>query len=349
MERLGDDELICIFDKIDNHEDRKSFYQVSKNWLKVACIRLRELDISFPGILDDILPASPYIVKFTCLKPLSNTYLNLLAHSCPKLQYLNLEQDLDPEKEDCEAGHGVEHDDEVDLTERLLVRDVRFDSIVRSCKNLTYLDLGGCLSVTDESLKSLGASKSITKLILTGCMITDLGLEYLANGDLKNCLESLHLDECDRVSDVGFSHLKQMVILYHLVLSNCGVLNTDSGTLAISQIPNINTLHLLSSTNVTDISLSNIASTCKKLKFIYLLGCEAITGEGLRCFAHHPTLHCIKLYSCDNISWEDVELVVSTCPSLTIVGLSRRLKTPMPETGREAFNFGDKWCWIDWD
>jgi hypothetical protein len=166
--------------------------------------------------------------------------------------------DVDPKK-DCEAGHGVEYDDEVDLTERLLIRDVRFDSIVRSCKNLKTLDLGGCLSVTDESLKSLGASKSITQLILTGCMITDLGLEYLANGDLKNCLKSLFLDECDRISDVGFSYLKQMVILHHLVLSNCGVLNIDSGTLAISQIPNINTLHLLWSTNITDISLSHIA------------------------------------------------------------------------------------------
>ncbi|GKA07746.1 leucine-rich repeat, cysteine-containing subtype protein [Tanacetum coccineum] len=151
MDRIGDDELISIFDKIDNHDDKKSFYQVSRNWLKVACMRLRELDISFPGILEDILPASPNIVVFTCCKPLSSTYMNLLACSCPKLQHLILEQDLDSETEDCESGH------DFDLIEKLHVGDGGFGLIVGSCKDLTYLDLGGCLSVTDESLKSLVA------------------------------------------------------------------------------------------------------------------------------------------------------------------------------------------------
>ncbi|GJX02793.1 gypsy type transposase [Tanacetum coccineum] len=67
-----------------------------------------------------------------------------------------------------------------------------------------------------------------------------MGLEYMAKGGLKNNLMSLSLDECDKISDIGICHLKQMVNLTHLSLSKCGVNITDSGILTLSQIiPNI--------------------------------------------------------------------------------------------------------------
>ncbi|GJZ64612.1 leucine-rich repeat, cysteine-containing subtype protein, partial [Tanacetum coccineum] len=52
---------------------------------------------------------------------------------------------------------------------------------------------------------------------------------------------------------------------------------------------------------------------------------EAITGEGLRAFAHHPTLETLKIFSCHNMSWEDVVSVGSTCMSLKRLGLSGRM------------------------
>lgn len=97
-----------------------------------------------------------------------------------------------------------------------------------------------------------------------------------------------------------------MVNLTHLSLSNCGVNITDFGILTISQIPNINVLYLSWLINVTDTSLSHIASNCKTLKYMYLEGCDGITSEGVRRFAHHPTLKHLALFSCRNIPWEDV-------------------------------------------
>ncbi|PWA37370.1 Leucine-rich repeat, cysteine-containing subtype [Artemisia annua] len=102
MEQLGDDELTCILSKIPNRDDIKSFSQVSKQFLRVACIRRWELRIFLPDIFDDVLPASPNLKLFGFTKPLSNTHMKLLAQSCPKLTHLRigLEQKFDPQKAD---------------------------------------------------------------------------------------------------------------------------------------------------------------------------------------------------------------------------------------------------------
>ncbi|PWA97687.1 Leucine-rich repeat, cysteine-containing subtype [Artemisia annua] len=312
MEPLGDDELLSIFKKIHDDSDKISFYQFSKQSLKVACIRLRGLQIQSPRLLKDILHASPYMVKFECNKPLQNTYMELLARSCPNLRHLKLDCrytkfDFDFDDDGlCAVAKACSRLNEVDLDGRLHVGNVGVDCLVRSCKNLRTLNLSRCARVTDESLKSIGESNSLQRLYLEGCLISDLGLKYMAKGDLKNSLMSLFLKECVKISDTGICHLKQMVNLTHLSLSNCGVKITDSGVLTISQIPNINVLYLSWLINVTDTSLSHIASNCKKLKYMYLEGCDGITSEGVRRFAHHPTLKHLVLFSCRNIPWEDV-------------------------------------------
>nr|GEV74215.1 zinc finger, CCHC-type [Tanacetum cinerariifolium] len=88
-----------------------------------------------------------------------------------------------------------------------------------------------------------------------------MGLEYMTKGDLKNNLMTLDLDECDKISDIGIGHLKQMVNPTHLSLSKYGVNITDSGIMALSQLSNIEWLDLSWFINVTDISLSQIATS----------------------------------------------------------------------------------------
>ncbi|PWA54545.1 Leucine-rich repeat, cysteine-containing subtype [Artemisia annua] len=296
MEPLGDDELLSIFNKIHDDSDRIAFYQVSKQFLKVACIRLRWLHIDSPRLLKDVLHASPYLVKFECNKPLQNTYMELVARSCPNLRYLKLDcyRKFDFDFDDdglCAVAKACSRLRAVDLDGRLHVGDVGVDCLVRSCKDLETLSLSRCARVTDESLKSIRKSNRLAYLYLRGCLITDKGLEYLTKGDsLKNNLKELILDECDRISDNGISYLKQMVNLTQLSLSKCGVNITDSG-IALSQIPNIEALNLSWLINVTDISLSHIASNCKKLEHMDLQGCDAITG------AEMVILACRSLYA----------------------------------------------------
>nr|GFA25936.1 hypothetical protein [Tanacetum cinerariifolium] len=341
MEPLGDDELISIFEKLDNKNDRKSFYRVSKQFLKVACIRLKELHFSFPDVLKDIL--LPNMVTFQCSKSLSNTYMKLLARSSPNLRNLNLEsaQHIDPQKADYEEGeYQFDFDDdglckvanackrlyEVNLHRRFHVGDVGVYSLVRSCKNLANLYLDNCVGVTDESLKAIGESNSLKYVSLKGCLITDLGLEYLTLGNLKN---RLNLCECDRISDAGIFYLKELCCLIFLNLSKCGVNVTDSGAVALTRIPNIEILDMSWLSSITKVSLCEIASKCLKLKRISLSGCEAISGEGLRVFAYHPTLRSLTLLSCHNISLEDVESVVVTWTGMGCIYLSRSMKAQM--------------------
>ncbi|PWA89356.1 Leucine-rich repeat, cysteine-containing subtype [Artemisia annua] len=315
MEQLGDDNLISICYKIDYRGDLKSFSEVSKQFLKAAYIRRWDLEVSFTGLLTDMLPASPNLSSFQCSKPLSNKHIKLLAQSCPKLRTLRLtlEKNLDPKVDYesdfdddglCAVANAYSHLDIVSLDRRLRVGDVGVVSILRSSKNITSLCLKGCVKVTDKSLKVIGEATSLKLLNLGACcLITDLGLKYLANGDLKNCLEILLLAKCDRISDAGIIYLGQMVHLTALTLSKCGVNVTDSGISAISKIPNIERLVLSRLINVTNTSLFDIANNCLNLRVLDLSGCQAITSEGLRAFADHPTLSRLFLYGCCHISW----------------------------------------------
>lgn len=361
MEQLGDDELLYILNKIPS-TNKSSFAQVSKHFMKVAYIGLTSFHSHFPDLLYYILPSSPNMRSFYCHKPLSNTHLKLLAHSCPKLERLQLVllQDVDHSTEPgefdfdddglCAVVNACRNMHIVCLNWRLHVGDAGIVSVATSCKNLVQLHLDGCIHVTDESLKAIGESR-ICNLNLRGCyLITDLGLKYLSNGDLKKCLQILNLSKCDRITDHGIIHLKHMSGLTELNLSKCGVLVTDSAIVAIaSHLPNIEFLDLSWLINVTDISLLAIGSKCLKLDGIYLTGCEAITGEGLRSFSGHQTLRTLVLFSCYNFSWEDVESVARTCIGLQYIGLMKGIKTPMPELSDDYLQLEHNLCRIHWD
>ncbi|XP_023729861.1 uncharacterized protein LOC111877580 [Lactuca sativa] len=363
MAQLGDDELISIFKRINNPDDRRSFSQVSKQFLKLACSRLTNLHIAFPDLLYDILPESPNLVTFECHKPLSNTHMKLLAHSCPKLRYMNLslEKNTDSQADSmievdfdnnglCEVTNACKNLYYVSLSRRLHVGDVEVTSLVRSSKNLAVLDLSGCVSVTDESLKAIAETTSWLRVLnLQGCyLITDLGLKYLSNGHVRHFLEELVLAECDRISDDGILYLKQIRCLTDLNLSKCGVNITDVGVGALLQLPKIERLDLSWLINVTDISLFVIGEHYWKLRAISLTGCEAVTSEGLLAFEDHETLEELEFFSCHNFSWEDVVILASSCERLKYLGLTRRMVTPMPEAVHNDFYVINN-CWIDWE
>ncbi|GJZ07881.1 leucine-rich repeat, cysteine-containing subtype protein [Tanacetum coccineum] len=269
--------------------------------------------------------------------------MKLLAQSCVKLTRLDLGR---KKKLDCEAdsapsvfdfdddglcivGSACIHLDDVNLKGRSRVGDVGVGSFVRSFKNLKFLSLKRCVNVTDESLKTIGEANCLKSLTLDGCfLITDLGLEFLANGgNVKNCLRHLSLSKCTPVGRMSHDY---------------GVV-----AIAISQLPSIRSLQLSWLINVTDISLFQIARNCIKLNAIYLAGCKAITSRGLHAFAHHSTLESIDLSSCPNISWNDVERVAPTWMMIENLELSETIKTQMPEGVETKYCFCCTICWKD--
>ncbi|PWA95545.1 Leucine-rich repeat, cysteine-containing subtype [Artemisia annua] len=218
--------------------------------------------------------------------------MKLIAESCPNIKYLNLSY------YNHEVGK-LEFDDvglcaiadacvnlvDVDLYGRSGVKEKGIGSLVRSCKNLRFLCLEDCVNVTDRSLKVIAEATCLERLYLAECfLIIDVGLEYLANGDLKFCLKTLLLRKCDRITDNGIIHLKKLVSLTTLDLSECDNA-TDYGVVALCELPNIKALELNYLFNITDISLLEIARKCLNLSLISLNGCNRITGVGLHAFS----------------------------------------------------------------
>nr|GEZ93467.1 hypothetical protein [Tanacetum cinerariifolium] len=294
MERLGEDEISSIFERISSRKDKNSFAIVCKKFFKVASFHLRKLHNKLPDLLYDVLIASPKMA---------------VADACIHLVYVN-------------------------LCGRLRFTEIGIGSLVRSCKNLRTLVLIGCVNVTDKSLKIISEATCLNTLNLQCCcLISDLGLEYLANGDLKHCLKRLYLDKCDRITDIGIIHLKKLVTLSTLSFLRCGGKITDYGIVSLCELPNIESLNLDYLFNITDISLLEIGRKCLNIFSVSFNGCERITGVGLYAFYGHLHLSQLGLFSCYKISWEDVKSFAFTLPSLKLISLSKSMKKPMPEAG----------------
>ncbi|GJY80741.1 retrotransposon protein, putative, ty1-copia subclass [Tanacetum coccineum] len=362
MDRLGEGEICSIFERISNEEDKKSFALVCKLFLRVACFHLRSLHTESPDLLFDMLIASPKMFTFECHKPFSNNHMKLIAESGPNIEQLDLSKwrSLDHEMYKLEfddvglvaIANSCSHLVNVNLSGRLRFNEIGIGSLVRSCKNLRYLWLNYCVNVTDKSLKMIGAATRLEELDLRGCnMISDLGLEYLADGKLKHCLDKLYLNGCDRITDNGIViHLKKLVSLRILGLSRCGANITDYGVVALCELPNLEMLHLDFLINITDISLREIGSKCLKMLLLSLMGCNRITSVGLQALSDLHRLLSLTLVKCYKLSWEEVRSTVLSCQNMRYLYLSRSIKKPMPDPDfKELYRVsGNKFCNIIW-
>ncbi|GKC38342.1 leucine-rich repeat, cysteine-containing subtype protein [Tanacetum coccineum] len=273
--------------------------------------------------------------------------MKLIADSCPNLKnlMLSIDQNLDPEVDKLDFNDvGLQkvadaciHLFYVNLSGRLRFTEIGIGSLIISCKNLRTLILKDCVNVTDKTLKIIAEATRVNALTLEGCnLITDLGLEYLANGDLKHSLHTIYLGKCDKITDNGIIHLKKLVTLRSLSFLMCRGKITDYGIVALFELPNVQSLYLDYLFNITDISLLEIGRKYFEITSISLDGCQRITGVGLRAFSGHRHLSELGLFSCYKISWEDVQLIALTLPSLRLIRLSRSMKKPMPKAGYEA-------------
>ena len=166
MERLGEYEIFCIYERITKRVDKRSFSAVSKKFMKVASFHLRSIRTKFPDLLFDILDASPKLFSFECREPFSNSHMKLIAKSCPNLEQLNiskryyLDHEMDKLEFDdvglCAIANACIHLVDVNLSGREFFKEIGIGSLVRSCMNLRILKLYYCVNVTDISLKMIG-------------------------------------------------------------------------------------------------------------------------------------------------------------------------------------------------
>uniref|UniRef100_A0A5B7BBF5 Putative F-box/LRR-repeat protein 20-like n=1 Tax=Davidia involucrata TaxID=16924 RepID=A0A5B7BBF5_DAVIN len=362
MERLGDDVLGFILGWVRDPNDRKSFSQVCKQWLRVEGLNRLSLRVFELDLLRNFLPRFPNLVRFESSKVITNANIEFVAKTCPKIEVLNLnykethggldEFDDIPGLDDVDD-YGIfeiavrcRNLTQVFLRRRCQTGNFGVISLVNSAQNLTNLDLGRCNRIVDEALKAIGDANSLRVLNLQACwLITDRGLACLASGSLSRTLKKLVIAECDRITDIGVLHLRQMCCLEELNLADCGPKVTDTGGVAIAAIQTLKKLNLSWLINVSDDTIVALAKNCQNLVAVNLTGCELITGYGIRAFANHESLEELVLASCQNFTGDDVEWTVLGCQTLSYIGLDKRLKMWIPMAIQENIS---SLCQLDW-
>ncbi|XP_059639105.1 uncharacterized protein LOC132281418 [Cornus florida] len=359
MDRFGDDVLGLILNWVDNPNDRKSFSEVCKHWYKVEGLHRSSLQVFEPNLLPNFLPRFPNLVSLKSIKVITNTQIKFIAKTCPNIEVLNLNykrthdgfRDI-PAWDDvdgygiCEIAMGCPNLAELYLRRRCQVRNFGVISIVNLARNLTTLDLAGCNRIADEALKAIGNANSLQVLSLQGCwLITDMGLALLASGSLSRTLRKLVIAECDRITDIGVLHLREMCCLEELNLADCGAKVTDIGGVAIAAMQTLKTLHLPWLINISDATVISLAQNCLNLMAVDLTGCELITGDGIRAFANHKSLEILVLASCHNFKGDDVLEMVLGCRTLRHIMLDERMRMWIPVTMQENIS---KFCMLEW-
>ncbi|GFS35420.1 hypothetical protein Acr_00g0039770 [Actinidia rufa] len=363
MERFGDDVLALILNWVHDPNDRKSFSQVTKQWLRVEGLNRFSLHVFEPDLMRNFLPRFPNLVLFESTKVVTNSDIEIVAKTCPKLELLNLnykeirsnlgEFDDIPGLDDvddcglCAVATGCRNLTKVFLRRRCKIGDLGVISLVKLALNLVSLDLGRCSKITDEALEAIGLTNSLQILNLQGCwLITDKGLASLASGCLCRTLKKLVISECDRISDDGLLHLRKFLCLEELNLGECGPKVTDTGGVAIAGIRTLKRLSFSWLINVSDVTVVALAQNSLNLVEVDLTGCELVTGDGIRAFVSHEALELLVLAKCRDFTGEDLEEVVLGCPTLRYIGLDKGLQIWIPMTVQE--NISKSFCLLDW-
>ncbi|CAN8287842.1 unnamed protein product [Cochlearia groenlandica] len=197
-------------------------------------------------------------------------------------------------------------------------------------QKLNSLTITTCQGVTDMGLESVGKGCPNMKKAFIGksTLVSDNGLVSFAKASLS--LESLHLEECHRVTQFGLfgSLLNCPEKLKAFTLVNClGIKDLTTGLPSSS--PRVNALRSLSIRNCPgfgDANLAAIGKLCPKLEDIDLYGLKGITDSG---FLHllQNTLVKVNFTGCSNVTDNVVSAISArngwTLEVLNIEGCSK--------------------------
>ena len=153
-------------------------------------------------------------------------------------------------------------------------------SVVSNCAQLSSLNLGGCLKITDVAVVAVASScTKLTRLDLHFCgNITDAAVVAVASKCPQ--LSSLDLMNCSKITDAAVVALALgCPQLTSLDLMNC-VNITDEAVVAVaSGCPQLSSLRLWNCHNISHEAVRAVASNCKQLTSLNLNGCHKVTNN----------------------------------------------------------------------
>lgn len=173
---------------------------------------------------------------------------------------------------------------EICLSECHDITNLGLRSLSMKCTQLQLIDFTNCSRLDDMSLRVVAASlERLRTLILSGCKkITDMGMREIAHC----CTELVLLDlrNCERIGEFGNYALcaigKHCRKLETLDMRGCHV--SDAGIRAIGRgCINLSEFHISHCAKVSGKALLELASKCKKLTTLSVIGCDKIANTDM--------------------------------------------------------------------
>ncbi|KAF2312921.1 hypothetical protein GH714_042433 [Hevea brasiliensis] len=216
---------------------------------------------------------------------ISNKGLIAIAENCPNLNSLNIESCPKIGNEGLQAiGKYCLKLQSISIKDCPLVGDNGVSTLLSSSTSvLTRVKLQA-LSITDFSLALIGHyGKAVTNLVLSSLQhVSEKG--FWVMGNARGSLESLQLEECNRVTQSGIvgaiSNCRTK--LKALSLVKCmGIKDVASGMLVSSPCSSLRTLSIRNCPGFGSASLALVGKLCPQLQHVDLSGLCAITDSGL--------------------------------------------------------------------
>ncbi|KAG6723936.1 hypothetical protein I3842_03G233400 [Carya illinoinensis] len=264
---------------------------------------------------------------------LSNKGLIAIAENCPNLTTLNIESCSNIGNEGLQAiGRLCTKLQSLSIKECPLVKDHGVSSLVSSSSLLTKVKLEMCLRkccfVSNNGLIAFAkAAGSLESLQLEECdRVTQLGII----GALSNCgtkLKSLTLVKCMGIRDMamGFPVLSPCTSLRSLSIRHCPGFGTASLAMVGKLCPQIQHLDLSGLHGITDSGLLPLLESCEAgLTKVILSNCLNLTNEVILALTrlHGGTLELLNLEGCRKITDDSLRAISENCLLLNDLDVS---------------------------
>ncbi|QIV96660.1 leucine rich repeat (LRR) protein [Allofrancisella inopinata] len=203
------------------------------------------------------------------------------------------------------------------------ISDKGLEIIAKGLIHLKTLILANCdMASINDGLLAIGGMSNLRTLVLADCnMEVDTMVASCITQKFQN-LESLDLSGC-RISDKGLEIIaKGLICLKTLILANCDMASINDGLLAIGKMSNLESLNFSScGEGINDNVIYYIARTLPNLKLLNIAYCK-ITEQGVKTITNKlKGLSSLNL-SGSNISEMDARSLARQLNCLKLLDLS---------------------------
>jgi hypothetical protein len=212
------------------------------------------------------------------------------------------------------------------------VDDYVMQTIMIRLFRVRFLNLSGCMLITNSALKTLseGCKETLTALDISGCLsITEAGISWLAGtvGQMSlpcKKLVSLNLTGCNRIRNPGIQDLGYGCNgLQFLAVGGCTELTSVSIVALAKGCPHLRLINLYGCMKIRDRALGALGKFCPELESVNFGRCPLISDKGVIAVAEGcPKIQSVNLAADVLISEKAVCSIADNCKSLQMLNVT---------------------------